>query len=323
MKDIGHEATERLLGEVEKKVRKTYSRAVREAQETLQTHLKQFEEDDKKQRKRLDDGELTEKEYGKWRRDNIMKTNQWRDMVDVLSRDLTNADKIAMSIVNGYLPEAYAININYGSYLIERGAGINTSFTLYNREAVERLIRDNPDLLPAPRIDIPKTKRWNKEHISAELTQGILQGEEIPKIAARMQNVVGMSNRAAMRNARTAVTGAESAGRTQAYKRAQDLGIKLKQEWVSAHDGRTRESHLHLDGEQVAVGEMFSNGCRFPGDPQGAPAEVYNCRCTTIPALASLGQIGKASKYAEYNMDKAAHKMSYEEWLKARGANNG
>ena len=35
-----------------------------------------------------------------------------------------------------------------------------------------------------------------------------------------------------------------------------------------------------MDGELAEIEEPFSNGLMFPKDSDGAPAEVYNCRCT-------------------------------------------
>ena len=91
---------------------------------------------------------------------------------------------------------------------------INTSFTLYNHAAVERLIKENPNLLPLnPNLDIPKDLRWNQQHINSAITQGILQGKSIPDIAKDLQRVTGMDESAAIRNARTAMTGAQNAGK--------------------------------------------------------------------------------------------------------------
>lgn len=49
--------------------------------------------------------------------------------------------------------------------------------------------------------------------------------------------------------------------------------------WRSRHDGKTRESHLELDGHTVDAGDEFPNGCRYPRDSRGPDEEVYGCRC--------------------------------------------
>ncbi len=140
-------------------------------------------------------------------------------------------------------------------------------------------------MFAAPSLDVAKDKRWNRRLMASQLTQGIMLGESIPRLAGRMRRVTGSNHATAVRIARTAATGAENAGRVASYKRARGMGIKLKQEWVAALDGRTRHSHRQLDGERREVGEAFSNGCRFPGDPQARYAEVCNCRCTLIAAV--------------------------------------
>lgn len=91
-----------------------------------------------------------------------------------------------------------------------------------------------------------------------------------------------MNRTSAIGAARTAVTGAQNAGRMDSFTAAEGMGIKLKKEWLATLDGRTRHSHAVLDGERVENDKKFSNGCMFPGDPNGPPGEVYNCRCTLI-----------------------------------------
>jgi SPP1 gp7 family putative phage head morphogenesis protein len=56
-----------------------------------------------------------------------------------------------------------------------------------------------------------------------------------------------------------------------------------KHEWISARDKNVRESHEKVDGEIVEIGEEFSNGLRFPLDPEGEAEEVINCRCDVAP----------------------------------------
>ena len=331
--DAGYEAVERLLSDTEREIREIYSEASNGCYTKLQRHLRAFERKDAEKRKLVASGQMSQDNYNKWKHGQIMIGQRWQDMIAVLTEDMVNADKLAVSVINGHLPEAYAVNANYGTYQIEHGLGVNTSFTLYDRYTVERLIRDKPDLLPAPRVDIPKDRRWNKQQINSQVTQAILQGEPVKTLARRIVPEISKSGStphknavAAMRTARTAMTGAQNAGRVAAYERAEEMGIEMLQEWVSSHDGHTRESHLDVDGEQVPVGHEFSNECLYPGDPGGPPEEVYNCRCCLVPALKALGQI-KDERYVPtqreldieaYEEDKAAHKMSFEEWMTKR-----
>ena len=258
---------------------------------------------------RLDAGEITDAEYFRWRTGQIMTGKHWEQMRDQLAADLVHSHQLADSVVNGYLPEVYALNHNYETYQIEHDLQMSTSYTLYNREAVERLLRDDPDLLPQPKVNIPKTEHWNKQHIQSSVFQGILQGESMDKIARRMQNVCGMDARAAIRNARTATTGAENAGRLDSMNRAIGLGVRLKKMWLAIRDQRTRDSHILLDGELREVDEKFSNGCMHPGDPHGRPEEIYNCRC------AMRSKVAGADPYSpDLSRNERLGGMSYEEW---------
>lgn len=309
MRDIGNEETEVLLKKVERKIERTYRRAAYESGIKLQEYLQQFEKADIKKQAEVMAGRITEDAYKKWRKDEMLKGKRWEEMLNTLADDYVRADQIAINIVNGYTPEAYAINRNFAAFEVEKGALVDTSFTLYNQHAVERLVRERPTLLPKPRVDIPKDKRWNKRKIRSEITQGILQGEPIPKVAKRLQKVAGMDNAAALRNARTAITGAQNAGRLDQYREAHDKGIDLMQKWVATLDHRTRDSHAAIDGELINVGGKFSNGLRFPGDPLGRPEEVYNCRCRMVGHLMGFNFSDEAIP-----RDNRLGKMSYEEW---------
>jgi uncharacterized protein with gpF-like domain len=54
-------------------------------------------------------------------------------------------------------------------------------------------------------------------------------------------------------------------------------------EWLATHDTRVREEHRKLDGIRIPIGDRFSNGCRFPGDPTAPdPSSVIGCRCVAL-----------------------------------------
>lgn len=310
MADYGHKETDKRLAVMEKRIAKVYSDTLTEAKEKLASVLAEFRELDEKKAQAVADGKLSKKAYTAWRQELLGKEKHLRDMIDVLTEDFTNADKIAMKIVNGEAKDVYALNANYAAYDIEKKANVNLSWTLYDHSTVERLIREEPNLLPLPSVDVPVDKRWNQKHITAAINRGILLGDPIQDIAKRLVTVANMDLNAAVRSARTATTAAECAGRIDTYKYAQSIGIELEQEWLATLDGRTRHEHRLLDGQRVAVGEAFHVGgasIRYPGDPQAPGYLIYNCRCTLFSAVKGIDQSDapRASK-----LDG----MSYEDW---------
>ena len=93
-----------------------------------------------------------------------------------------------------------------------------------------------------------------------------------------------------------------------------EKGVEISEYWIATLDGFTRHSHRMLHGEEkdYETGE-YSNGCRYPADPFGKPAEVYNCRCTMV------GDVKKyPAKYKRYNNEKGKpiQYMTYDQWAK-------
>ena len=232
---------------------------------------------DEAKKKLVDEGTLDKQEYKRWRRTAIFQGRETYAMVDVLATDLTNVDLLAASIINGYMPEVYAVNVNWTEYIIEKQLNASTSFTLFNEAAVERLIREKPDLIPKARVDIPKDLQWNKQHLTSAITQGIIQGETTDQVAKRLAEVSDMDHRAAVRNAATMTTSAQNGGRMDTLERAKNMGIAVKKRWIATLDGLTRPTHRICDGEIRETGKKFSNGLEYPGDPKGPPSEIYNC----------------------------------------------
>jgi SPP1 gp7 family putative phage head morphogenesis protein len=317
--DPAHEETERLIADMEKRISKEYAQAEKEVQFKINDYFDRFRLKDQKWQEWVADGKKTAAEYKQWRICQMAVGKRWESMKQTIAEDFAHTDQIARSIVKGYMPEVYATNFNYGTYEVEVGAKVNTSFTLYDRQTVERIMRDNPDLLPAPGKKVSKAiaegkaVRWNKQLIQSVMTQGILQGESIPKLATRLAKEVGDSDRkAAIRNARTMATGAQNAGRVDSYKRAEDMGIEMEQEWRATLDMRTRHEHRQLDGQRQKVGEPFTvDGYEilFPGDPSAEGFLVWNCRCTLRGVVAGLEP--QARKYRD---ESALEGLTYDEW---------
>ncbi|UXE04386.1 capsid maturation protease [Mycobacterium phage Funsized] len=57
---------------------------------------------------------------------------------------------------------------------------------------------------------------------------------------------------------------------------------ELDKTWIATIDGKTRNTHFAADGQRAPLAGTFTVGgasLRFPGDPDGPPDEVVNCRC--------------------------------------------
>lgn len=289
-------------------------------------HMQAFARKDAIKRDQLKRGVITSEDYNKWRIGQIMTGKRWEAMVQNISADLANTEMIAKSVANGYMPEVYALNMNYATYAIENQLHIDTSFVLYNREAIERIIREEPDLLPAPgRLMLNKFAtgeaiRWQKGQIQSVVMQSILQGESIPNMATRIATSLCTGGRkAAIRYARTAVTGAENAGRLDSFRRMESMGIKMKKTWVAVLDSRTRDAHRELDGQTVPVSKPFHNSIgkiMSPGDPTAHGANIWNCRCMMISQIEGFER--DMSDLGLRNTSKLGD-MSYDEWKKAHG----
>lgn len=303
------EILEELIGEIES----VYGQAYEELRAEAEKFLADFRDADETKRKAVENGTLSAEDYKNWRRTQLLTGRTMYAKVDAIANNLSNANLIALSIINGYMPWVYATSGNWAIYDIEHNAQINTGFTLYNEAAIEKIIRENPDLLPRKKLDIPRDKLWNKQQLNSAIMQAIIQGDTVEKIADRLAAVTDMNRNHALTNAVTMTTAAQSGGRVDTYKRAMDMGINIKgNAWIATLDGHTRKSHRLQDNMVVPVGEKFPNGLTRPGDPNGHPSEVYGCRCTLVAVFADqdLSKIDRHSRLGN---------MSYEEWKNAKG----
>ena len=320
--DRAHRLTDRELKNLEEKIAKAYKQAYDGIAEKTDKYFIQFAKRDKEMAQKVKDKKITVSQYREWRKNKMLIGQRWNNMLEVIGKDMLNTEKIAMSYVNDTKLDVYAINANFATYQIEHDSRIDTSFTLYNKDTVKMLIKENPRLLPNYKPDEEKLLLWNKQHINSAITQAVLQGKAIPDVAKSLEKVTDMDKRAAVRNARTAVTCAQNKARFDSYERAEELGIKMKKVWIATLDDRTRESHAELDGEEVDINEKFSNGLMFPADPDPdvEPSQIYNCRCRMIT------QIDKYrtdwSDLKNRNDDKLGG-MSYDEWKESRRKKKG
>ena len=317
--DYGHKYADKKLAALIKQLKISYMGASAELQDKILKYLERFDKEDTAKRALFDSGEITHEEYMAWRAKKIAGTKQWEQMKAQLAIDMTQQDEIAAAMIKDSLPDIYALNHNYGTYEAEKGSGIDTTYTLYDKYTVKRLAQENQKLLPDPKVDIDKDKQWNAHHLQSALLRGILTGDSMQGIADQFAAITNMNANAAIRNARTAVTGAENAGRMDSYNRAASMGIQMYAVWMATLDNRTRDTHAMMDGRRLSCNEIqegarFENGLRYPGDPTGMPSEVYNCRCTLVAKVEGADiPVMNDNRPSELVTDY----WSYGEWIAA------
>lgn len=318
--DKGYDLTEKELKALEKRIYDSYKEAYDGLTDIIKEYFTKFADRDEAEKARMDVGDITEEQYKQWRLAQIGRGKRFESLRDKVAERMTNANAAAVAYVNDATPGIYSLNRNFAAYTIEQVTG-DVGFDLWDEQTVKRLIVEQPELMPyyPPKRALKRgiDLAWGKKQITASVTSSILQGKSIKHMADDLQSrIVTMSRDSAIRTARTAVTGAQNAGRMDSYFAAEKMGIKCRKEWMATLDGRTRHSHAVLDGEVVDNDKKFSNGCRFPGDPQGRPEEIYNCRCTLVSAIEGIDTSGgqRRAGNPETGRNELIENMTYAEW---------
>lgn len=324
--DEGELLTERELAKLEKRIRQEYGAAQKELADTITQYFADFAARDEQMKKLIgteQNGKTwTEADYRQWRLAQIGRGERFQALQRRIAERYTNARETAERYVNDATPGIYSLNRNYAAYTIEQVAG-DVGFDFWDEQTVRRLLVEQPELMPhypekrAIKRGIDMT--YGQRQIAASVTSGILQGKSLKAMADDLQErIPEMSRNSALRAARTAVTGAQNAGRTDSYAAAEKMGVKTKRKWVATLDNRTRHEHGELDGKVVAVDEPFEVGgysLMFPGDPSGPPHLIYNCRCRIKAVVERHEQGGqRRARDPETGQNVLIENMSYAEW---------
>lgn len=109
------------------------------------------------------------------------------------------------------------------------------------------------------------------------LAAGVAEGESIPELRARLQQVfTNLSDYRATMIARTETVG----GYSQAsFLAALDAGA-VRKTWLATNDQRTRETHRQANGKSAPMNKRFElTKSRWPADPTAPAAQSIQCRC--------------------------------------------
>ena len=297
-----------------KKIAATYKKAAQEVRRQITEFAAKHKAKAAKLLQQVNAGEISMADYQAWLQGQVFIGKQWQDKLDDIVRVYTDADEKARQLMRGTVRDVFTESANYAAYQLEDRLGAAVDFHLYDAKTVDRLMRTDPQMLPEWKINEPKDYKWNAQRVRSTLTRAIIEGKPIPDIADELGQQLATGNAKKMvLFARTAMTGAQNAGRVERLHDTQQMGIRVKKKWLAAHDARVRDTHAYLDGQERDVDDDFTVGdmhIAYPGDPTAPPELVYNCRCTMIYV------------YPEHQAEHQGEKTeSYEEWLEKKRNN--
>ena len=311
----------RQLNRLRRRILRVYGTARREMTEHLTEFLEHYQKLDAYKRQQLEAGKITESDYRTWLRNQVFQSELMHQKLDNITQTCTTAQQTAYKLARDEQYDIFALGANWAFYELEQAAGVALNLTLYNTEAVKRLLVENPKLVPNKRIKSESNKTYDARVFNRYVTKGIIQGKSVHDIA--VQAVQGMADTEvhwAMNNAITALTGAQNAGTLQQIRNAKARGIPVEKQWNSTLDYKTRNMHRLLDQQSVDPDEPFrvqGYELQYPGDPNGAPEMVYHCRCTLTANLLKYPR--KNTQRGDNISKETVPEMTYTEWYKAKG----
>ena len=250
--DKGHRQADKILADITDEMLKVFEKADRKIIKKVRNYLKKFEAEIKEREQMVDDGEMTRKEI------KMKKT-------------------VAAILLLCLTVLLFACSEN-GNQITKQVDSFFHQTITPNKHKKPRRPKGILPKSPDPLKNLP----WHRKKIESVIRSGMKKGKSIDDIARRLHKVTNMDRVAAYRAARTGVTCAENEARIDAMLDAQDMGIPYDKIWFATLDDRTRVAHRVMHGERVPCDAYFSNDMYEPGDPAGAPEELYNCRCALL-----------------------------------------
>ena len=331
MADRAHELTDLKLEEMEKRLSAIYSRAEKTVQKKMADYAKPIDEKSAELLQAYKDAETDDEKrkaknaYIRFYRQ-VVKSKEFVSLSANVADDLYKANVEASAYINSQTPSIYALNYNYINAEMAKDIDGFTPQEITDTEA------EKYSGYTQQTVDRKKDTEWNKQNLKKSVIAGSLLLLGASAIMRRSANSAVEKNRnSANMHSEGMGTDAENKARLDGMYRAEDMGNSITKIWMATLDNRTRDSHAALDGAEIALDEIFDNGCSRPRDPNGAPAEVCNCRCslkygvgqskgkTRSSRLGTVTGSYKDDRSFKGTTSQEITNMSYKEWMKWRG----
>ena len=202
------------------------------------------------------------------------------DRVDELTSSVVEALIDEQPIKEMMIDIYYTVGRRFGKAVF--GTLTKAEFTddYFMREVVQA-VETAGMMGPGGTLLVTEMSNTTVKEINHIISAAFEEGQSIQTTAATIQaSIKHMTNVRSMMIARTETIRASNIG---AMAGADMTGLKLKKEWISTFDDRSRADHEAADGQVVAKDDPFNVGgepLQYPADASGSARNTINCRCT-------------------------------------------
>ena len=330
MADTAHRLTDEKLEEMEKRLSAIYSRAEKTVQKKMDDYAKSI---DKKSSELLqayndaktdDEKQKAKKAYIRFYRQ-VVKSKEFSALSANVADDLYKANVEASAYINSQTPSIYALNYNYTN------AEMAKDIDGFKPQEITDTEAEKYSGYTQQTVDKKKDTAWNKDNLKKSVVAGSFLLLGAYAIMKRSSNIAVEKNRnSASMHSSGMGTDAENKARLDGMYRAEDMGNSITKIWIATLDNRTRDAHADRDGEEIALDDEFAPGLTRPRDPNGAPEEICNCRCSLKYGVGQSKGKTRSSRLGtvtgSYKDDRSFRgtksveiaNMSYKEWMKWR-----
>lgn len=239
------------------------------------------------------DGKLTIAELHKY--------NRLLSFEQQIIEELKQLRAIEVKQFNTMLSGIYSQAFYQTAYTLEMGTAAAISFTLLKPEFVKEAISFNWSGVPfSERI-------WANQDamlkgLRTELTQGIIQGDSVDKMARRFRKKFNSSYHNTQRLFRTESARVINSAQEKIYS---DSGVVQKVKWLATLEGNTCSECAKLDQKVFNLDDS-----RKPSVPRHP-----NCICCTVAVIEGM----EHKKRKDNATKEIISNMSYKEWEKEKG----
>ena len=286
--------TDKQEAQVIRELQKQYSASFKEVRKNIADMYAKYS----------DDGVLTYAQMQKYNRLVALEKNITAEL-NALYSDTSRQMKAG-------LMNTYQDSYLFTGFSLETEAQQKLAFALLPKDQIREAIQN-----PISGLTLNERLQNNRKNViiktREQLTQGLIQGESINKMARRIKDVYEGDLNKSVRIARTETNRVRNQGTLDSYEHAEKRGLEFDKVWVATVDDRVRDSHAELDG-QIADkdGLFYVRGLHTlaPG-MFGVASEDINCRCTTIVKLKDI----ESAWERRIKSGQTEQFKTYEQWV--------